>query len=183
MTDTADVDLGVLADFVGRWQGVGVGGYPTIESFHYQQEVEFTAYGKPVLAYTSRTWSMDDGRPLAYESGFWRVLPDRQVELTLAHASGIVEILYGEIGEDGRVELGSDILARSTTAKDVRATTRLYAIRGGELVYAMDMAYAEHPLTAHVSARLRRPIDDESLADGLVLGEVAAPNAAGSEAQ
>ena len=57
-------DLVPIAWLVGRWEGAGVGGYPTIESFRFGQEIEFAHHGKPVLEYRSHTWLLDDdGNP------------------------------------------------------------------------------------------------------------------------
>jgi len=62
-------DLAPLSFLLGCWEGAGVGGYPTIESFRFGQELSFSHNGKPFLAYTSRTWLLDeDGnlvRPLS----------------------------------------------------------------------------------------------------------------------
>ena len=44
---------------LGRWEGAGVGGYPTIESFQFGQEISFSHNGKPYLIYVSRTWLLD----------------------------------------------------------------------------------------------------------------------------
>ena len=52
------------------------------------------------MFYESRAWLLDvDGkviRPAAREVGWWRPQPDEMIELLLAHATGIVEIFYGE---------------------------------------------------------------------------------------
>ena len=76
-------DLVPLSFLLGRWEGAGIGGYPTIESFRFGQEVTFGHNGKPFLIYHSRTWKLDEegniGVPLGTESGFWRPRPDSQV--------------------------------------------------------------------------------------------------------
>jgi hypothetical protein len=150
--------LGLLP-FVGVWRGTGKGGYPTIDGFDYAQEVRFSHDGRPFLAYESRTWILDaEGdpvRPAAREVGWWRPQPDDSVEVLLAHPTGIVEIYVGAI--DGlKVELSTDVVARTVSAKNVAANHRLYGIVEGALLYAIDMAAEGHPLTPHLSAKLDR---------------------------
>jgi len=156
-------DLAPLAFLLGRWQGAGIGGYPTIESFRFGQEIVFSQNGKAFLAYTSRTWRLDEdgrpGEPLGTESGYWRPRPGGQVEAMLAHPTGIVEIYLGEVSGT-RIEMATDVVARTATAKEVTAGRRLYGLvpsaapGGSDLAYAYDMAAMGHPLTSHLSARL-----------------------------
>ena len=147
-----------LSFLLGAWRGVGVGGYPGVESFRFGQEVTFSHSGKPVLAYRSRSWLLDDGgdvlSPGASESGFWRMTDDG-LEVVLAHASGIVEVWVGEVSGT-RIELSTDLVARTASAKEVTGGHRLYGLVEGDLMYAYDMAAMGQPLTAHLSARLRR---------------------------
>src|ERR1700744_1004415 len=74
-------DLVPLSFLLGRWEGAGIGGYPTIESFRFGQEVTFGHNGKPFLIYHSRTWKLDEegniGVPLGTESGLLRPRPER----------------------------------------------------------------------------------------------------------
>ena len=42
-------DLAPLEFLLGRWEGAGIGGYPTIESFRFGQEISFSHNGKPFL--------------------------------------------------------------------------------------------------------------------------------------
>jgi hypothetical protein len=150
--------LAPVAFLIGTWRGVGVGGYPTIDSFRYGQEVVFAHAGKPVLSYTSRSWLLDDAgavmRPAAFESGFWRVT-DAGLEVVLAHASGLAEIWVGEVAGT-RIELSTDLVARTASAKEVTAGHRLYGLVDGDLLYAYDMAAVGQPLQSHLSAKLRR---------------------------
>ncbi len=155
-------DLAPLQFLLGRWEGAGVGGYPTIESFQFGQEISFTHNGKPYLIYASRTWLLDAAgvavRPLSTESGYWRPQPDGKVEVLLAHPTGIVEVYIGEVAGP-RVELGTDVVARTETAKPVTAGHRLYGLVGEDLAYAYDMAAMGLPLQPHISARLKRVSD------------------------
>ncbi len=151
-----------LAFLLGRWGGEGIGGYPTIEGFRYRQEVEFSHAGMPVLAYRSTAWLLDDAgavvRLSAREVGWWRPQPDGGVEAVLAHPSGIVEVYVGTVTGQ-QVELSTDVVARTATAKEVSANHRLYGLVEGALLYAVDMAAVGQPLQPHLSARLDRLAD------------------------
>ena len=152
-----------LAFLVGTWRGVGVLGYPTIEGSNYEQEVVFAHDGRPFLSYSSRSWLIDaDGarvRPAASEVGWWRPGESAyDVEVLLAHHTGIVEVYVGNVAFS-RVELVSDVIARTSTAKEVAGTKRLYGLVGDEprdLAYAVDMAAVGQRLQSHLSARLSR---------------------------
>jgi hypothetical protein len=147
-----------LSFLLGRWEGAGVGGYPTIESFRFGQVVTFTHIGKPYLVYASQSWRLDDEgnrtEPLAAETGFWRPQPDNKVEVMLAHPTGITEIYLGEVSGT-RTELVTDVVARTQTAKPVTAGKRLYGLIGEDLGYAYDMAAMGQPLQPHLSAQLK----------------------------
>lgn len=147
-----------LQFLLGRWEGAGVGGYPTIESFRFGQEVTFSHNGKPFLIYSSRTWLLDGdgvpGRPLAMETGFWRPQPDGKLEVLLAHPTGITEIYLGDV-TGTKIEMSTDMVARTASAKEVTAGHRLYGLVGADLAWAYDMAAVGEPLQPHLSAQLK----------------------------
>jgi len=155
-----------LAFLLGTWRGEGVGGYEGMDGFRYGQEVTFSADGRPALAYRSHTWWLgeprdgrSEGSPLAAETGFWRLASadgEQRVEVMLAHPFGIAEVYVGRLAGT-RVELDSNVLVRTSTAREVERSVRLYGImEGGDLAYAVDMAAGGKPLQSHLSARLRR---------------------------
>jgi len=152
-------ELAPLAWLVGRWEGAGVVGYPTIESVNFGQEVEFRHDGRPFLHYRSQAWLLDEAgakvRPLATELGFWRPVEEGQVELLLAHPTGIVELYYGT-AEPAKIELRTDGVLRSPHAKEYNAGSRLYGLVNSNLMWAMDMAAVGQSLQSHVSAELKR---------------------------
>lgn len=144
---------------IGRWEGAGVVGYPTIESANFGQEITFSHNGKSFLIYASRTWLIGAdgaiGRPLAMETGYWRPQEDGGIEVVLAHPTGITEIYIGEV-TGTKIELATDAIVRTDTAKEVTAGRRLYGLIGADLGWAYDMAAVGQPLQSHVSAQLKR---------------------------
>lgn len=153
---------------IGRWAGVGLGQYPTIEDFRFGQEISFSTDGRPFLTYASRSWLLDDQgekvRPLGTESGFWRARPDNRVEVTLAHPTGYAELWLGSVEVLGienaqitgaRCTLRTDVVARSESAKEYDAGERLYGLVNGELLWTFDMSAVGQPMGNHLSARLR----------------------------
>ena len=149
-----------VAWLIGTWRGLGVGGYPTVPEFRFSQEVTFTDVpGKPFLLYLSRSWLLDDDgtevRPLAQETGYWRPGADGALEVLLAHPTGFVEIWLGT-ADGAKIELSTDVVARTDTAKHYTAGHRLYGLVNGELLWAFDMAAVDQPLQPHLSATLKR---------------------------
>jgi len=155
-----------ISFLLGRWEGTGKGDYPTIEAFDFIQQLTFTHIGKPYLIYTSRSWRLErdedgapaKGAPLAVEAGFWRPQPDNRVEVLLTHPTGISEVYLGEVSGT-RIEMATDAVVRTESAKAVTAGHRLYGLvdslhRPGEkdLAYAFDMAAMGQPLQPHLWA-------------------------------
>jgi THAP4-like, heme-binding beta-barrel domain len=106
------------------------------------------------------------------ESGYWRVVPGQQpassgpagavppteIEVLLAEPSGHVSVYLGAV-QGPRIEIATDLVARTATAADVSAVTRMYGLVGGELMWAMDMAAFGHEMQSYASARLARQDD------------------------
>jgi hypothetical protein len=157
--DELHPDVAPLAFLLGRWAGPGRGEYPTIEPFGYLEEISFSfVAGKPFLVYGQRTRHAAEGRPLHAETGYWRCIGGTGVEVVLAHPTGIAEILEGTL-EGRRIELASTALTRTTTAKDVTATRRVFELDGDVLGYRVGMAAVGRPMTHHLAAELRRQED------------------------
>jgi len=176
-----------LAWLVGRWHGEGVVGYPGIDESAFTQDVEFTHDGGPYLAYTSTirlVLAPDDAAALtdpdaavvpaepgpvwSTESGYWRVPPERPdglaadqapVEVLITDPSGHLSLYLGAVG-NGRIDLVSDLVARTASAVEVTAGKRLYGFVHGDLMWAFDLAAFGHPMQTYASARLVRADGD-----------------------
>lgn len=152
-------DCGPLAWLLGTWRGNGHGEYPTIDPFEFGQELIFAHDGRPFLHYLARAWIVDADkqkvRDAAIETGFIRAKPEGKVEVVLTHNTGFVEIWHGS-SEGGKLDIITDAVARTETAKEYVAGKRLYGNVEGDLLYAFDMAAMGLPLQPHTWARLKR---------------------------
>lgn len=152
-------NLAPLAPLLGVWAGRGAGEYPTIEPFEYLEEVVFSHVGKPFLSYGQKTKAVADSKPLHAEAGYLRVPRPGQVELVLAHPSGITEIEVGTYSLSDNVielELLTTSVGLTPTAKEVTALGRSFRIDGDELSYSLRMGAVGQPVQHHLSAVLRR---------------------------
>jgi len=174
-----------VSALLGRWVGGGRGIYPTIKSFEYEEEVEFSTSGRPFVHYTQRTWMAGTeprrSKPLHEENGFLRFVggpnSGAKVEGALTQASGVQELLAGKwepttqgSSDDAAaaaavgaftVSLESSSLTRTPTARPpfVTAVARRYTVRPatGELTYEIDMATVNTPkLQNHLLATLKK---------------------------
>jgi len=160
-----------IAWLVGRWEGVGVVGYAGVEEVRFGQEVEFRHDGRDFLHYSSQLHLLDDAggvaAPIDSETGYWRVpvaadpvaaaatSPGVDVEVLLAHPTGVVEVYVGR-ATGARVDLSTDVVARTRTATEYAAARRLYGNVEGELMWALDVAAGGHPMASYASAALKR---------------------------
>jgi hypothetical protein len=156
--------LNHLLPYLGVWRGRGRGGYPTIEDFDYAQEIRISHDGRPFLHYESRAWLLDEQsqpvRPSGREIGWWRPVTDGDratddLEALMISPTGIMELYLGKV-TGTQVELVTDAVLRTATAKEVSAGHRLFGIVEGALLYAQEMAAVGQPLSPHLSARLVR---------------------------
>ncbi|WP_375492956.1 FABP family protein [uncultured Jatrophihabitans sp.] len=154
-------DLLALLPLVGVWRGTGAGVVPSSgEQFTYGQLVTFAHDGRPFLGYESRSWlTTPDGdviRQAWRETGFWRPGRDEDaIEAVLASNTGQALVFAGTAG-DQQWDLATTVAAHTSTADDVDAERRFYAVRGDELLYATELATPGAALAAHLNGRLVR---------------------------
>ncbi|KAI8535625.1 hypothetical protein RHMOL_Rhmol10G0188700 [Rhododendron molle] len=159
-----------LSYLLGTWRGQGEGGFPTINSFKYGEQLNFSHPGnKPVIAYSQKTWKLNSGEPMHAESGYWRPKPDGTIEVVIAQSTGLVEVqvkfnapscstsymfLKGTYdAEEKVVKLHSELVGN---ASKVREITRVFKLVNEELVYVVEMATSLNSLQPHLKASLTK---------------------------
>jgi THAP4-like, heme-binding beta-barrel domain len=159
LPDNLHADCAPIAWLLGTWQGNGHGAYPTIEAFEFGQECIFTHDGRPFFHYMSHSWIVDSEgnklRDAAIETGFLRPKADGSLEWLLTHHTGFAEVYYGN-AEGAKIEVSTDAVVRTHTAKEYVAGHRLYGLVEGDLLWAFDMAAMGQELQPHLWGRLVR---------------------------
>lgn len=77
------------------------------------------------------------------------------LEVSILHPGGVSELYLGQV-KGARIDLSTDAVMRSATAKEHTASTRMYGLVESHLLWAWDLAALGRPLTSHASARLAR---------------------------
>lgn len=154
-------DQELLGMLIGEWSGTGLGEFPTIEAFEYQETISFAGDHRPFLHYEQKTKRRNVGqmeyKPSHWESGFLRLLSNGEVELINAQGSGRLERLAGRLEE---TETGLVLRLQSTAfLNDPRmvSTSRIITLDGNNMHYIQTMYTTAVPGPApHVEARLKR---------------------------
>ncbi|TDE88335.1 FABP family protein [Occultella glacieicola] len=78
-----------------------------------------------------------------------------EIEVLLAEPSGHVSVYLGVV-QGPRIELATDLVARTASGAEVSAAARMYGLVRGELMWATDMAAFGHEMQSYSSGRLQR---------------------------
>lgn len=143
-----------ISFLLGTWRGEGEGGFPTIQSFKYGEEIKFWHSGKPVIAYTQKTWKLASGEPMHAESGYWRPKMDGSIEVIIAQSTGLAEVQKGTYDAEKKiVKLQSELVGNASKVKEI---TRVFELNGSELRYVIEMATTTNDLQPHLRAMLKK---------------------------
>jgi len=77
------------------------------------------------------------------------------LEVSLVHPSGVSELYLGQV-KGPRIDLATDAVVRTATAKEYSAATRLYGLVENRLLWAWDIAALGQDLRTHASGSLDR---------------------------
>nr|XP_043621691.1 UPF0678 fatty acid-binding protein-like protein At1g79260 [Erigeron canadensis] len=144
-----------LSYLLGTWRGEGEGGFPTISSFKYGEQLNFTHPGnKPVIAYSQKTWKLNSGEPMHSESGYWRPKPDGTIEVVIAQSTGLVEVQKGTYDAEKKIiKLESELVGNASKVKEI---SRVFTLANEELSYVVEMATNLTSRQPHLKASLKK---------------------------
>ena len=74
---------------------------------------------------------------------------------TIVHPGGVNELYLGQV-KGPRIDLATDAVVRTSSAKEYAAATRLYGLVDDHLLWAWDIAALGQELRTHASGRLAR---------------------------
>ncbi|PPL19696.1 FABP family protein [Microterricola pindariensis] len=77
------------------------------------------------------------------------------IEVSLVHPNGVSELYLGQV-LGPRIDLATDAVVRTETAKHYAAATRLYGLVDNHLLWAWDIAALGQTLRTHASGRLAK---------------------------
>ncbi|HWR86546.1 MAG TPA: FABP family protein [Rhodoglobus sp.] len=78
-----------------------------------------------------------------------------EIEVTIVHPTGVNEFYIGRAAGP-RIDLSTDAVMRTASAKEYSAATRLYGLVENHLLWAWDIAALGQDLRTHASGRLAR---------------------------
>ena len=78
-----------------------------------------------------------------------------EIEVSLVHSDGVCELYLGQI-RGPRIDIATDAVIRTASAKPYSAATRMYGLVEGHLLWAWDIAALGSALASHASARLAK---------------------------
>ncbi|GAA3657561.1 FABP family protein [Microbacterium marinilacus] len=77
------------------------------------------------------------------------------LEVSLVHSDGVSELYLGQV-KGPRIDLATDAVVRTASARHYAAATRIYGLVDGHLLWAWDIAALGSELGSHASARLAK---------------------------
>lgn len=143
----------------GLWRGAG----RVIDSFEYDEEIEFTKVKPNVFLYKQKTNNKEKG-PLHSEVGYVRIFPEHhhpegRIEFALSHPFGVCEISEGKFTEN-TATLKTASVARTSSAIEPYVTklSRAYKLKDADtLSYNVDMGTSKSTDEApHLEGELKR---------------------------
>lgn len=78
-----------------------------------------------------------------------------EIEVSIVHPGGVNEFYLGRAAGP-RIDLSTDAVMRTASAKEYAAATRLYGLVDGHMLWAWDIAALGQDLRTHASGRLAR---------------------------
>lgn len=152
-----------LLPLVGVWRGTGQADTAENGQYSFGQQITFAHDGENYLTYESRIWRLDDnGEPTGVdvrESGFWRINLKDEIEVVIAHSTGVAEIYYGSPVTERAWQIESaSTMVTATGPETLGPGKRLYGLMPNNNLGWVDERLVGEELRPRMSAELTRVI-------------------------
>jgi hypothetical protein len=151
----------MLSNLHGSWKDKGSGKFPTIDSFEYEEQLDFEVNSTyPLIHYEQRTILLSTQEPSHWESGFIRVVDEDYIEISNSQDSGRVEVLRGKMlaTSDSSYELNLVSISIENDPR-LKSTQRLIKVTNDAIEYNKFMhtnTTKESKMLPHLSAFLNK---------------------------
>lgn len=150
-----------LLPLVGVWRGEGQADTAVDGQYAFGQQIVFAHDGENYLSYESRIWKLDENGEAAgpdqREAGFWRINLKDEIEVTVTHSTGVVEIFYGQpINERGWELEAASTMVTENGPTSLGPGKRMYGLMPNNDLGWVDERLVDNELRPRMSAQLKR---------------------------
>lgn len=143
-----------LGFLLGVWRGTGTVQFHSIEPTEFGEEVRFSHKGRSWIIYEQDSWRADDGTPLHFETGVWRMVGPGLVNSFIALTAG-VDFCVGTL-EGTSITLQNKASPTAEGVERIVTLNRRYRVDGDVMEYEIEMGTDQQPHDGHVTTRLTR---------------------------
>lgn len=154
----------------GTWKGKGSGGFPTMEDFEYEDQMDFRIiknayYDEPLIHFEEIAWITTKGEKSFkhWESGYYKPTPRGQIQFYVCHNTGRIEVTYGKFqfadikSRTFEITFESDFIRNDEGTKIALTSTRKLSFEKDCLSYSHAMSTEDvNNNTHHLKAELKR---------------------------
>lgn len=145
----------------GNWEGSGTASFPSIGSFEYREESNFTTQkNEPYMQFTQKAWLIKNNseRLIHWETGIISAVTPRKLKLYTCHMNGRIEIANGSYIKSSskyKLTFKSEFIKNNSSIKTVISSLRELIFTEKTLDYKMGMSTSDiRLLKDHLEAKL-----------------------------
>ena len=154
----------------GKWQGHGNGGFPTMDTFEFTDQMDFRilpeAFNKePLIRFDEIAWLIKNGNHdfMHWETGFFKPLSNGSIQFYVSHNTGRMEVTIGKFtsidikSKSFEIIFESIFMRNDAGLKKAICSKRTIKLKNEKLTYSLGMSTDDLPqITNHLKVILKR---------------------------